>query len=179
MNGAVIPHLEFVYLPRRQRVGALHREVLSSLWIIRVGKRSWRDPAPFVPNVSLKQCVSRRQALIETASHRIGRIEKIRHAPVIIGTGVIRSKEIFCISLRKVCNEVIGNAVSEEGQPREWVDNRRGNRREIASQQRWIWSCSEKGSSLSFTEAFKRAKEKCFIADNGSASGCAILIAAE
>src|SRR4030095_7939504 len=56
---------------------------------------------------------------------------------------------------------------------------RRGNRGEIASHLRWIRNCSEKRSPLSLTEPFKRAKEKCFISDNGSASCCAILIAAE
>src|SRR5262249_14764541 len=66
-----------------------------------VGKRFWRDPASFVPNVSLKQRVSWRQRLIETAGHRIGRIEKIRHSPVIIGTEVIGSREYFAYPFAK------------------------------------------------------------------------------
>src|SRR5262249_40573243 len=52
VNGSVVPHFEFVHLTRRQRVCALHRNVLSSLWIVRVGKSPRCDPTSFVPNIT-------------------------------------------------------------------------------------------------------------------------------
>src|SRR5205807_3275286 len=44
VNGPVVSQFEFVDLPGRKRESALHRQVLSFLRIVGVGKRSRCDP---------------------------------------------------------------------------------------------------------------------------------------
>src|SRR5438093_4378841 len=58
MDGAVVTQFEFVDLSWRDRESALDRDVLSSLWIIGLRKRTWRYAASVVPDITLKERVA-------------------------------------------------------------------------------------------------------------------------